>query len=127
MTGAGGCAFPSKPGLVVPSSSPTSETFTEPESDVTVTECKVDFADGTLEAKLSVHNGNSRSGATYNGTVVFNDETGDYIGGAVFSVERVGAGETRPFPVSDTFLKGGHEPKHAKCTLRPLLKAHLNG
>ncbi|MFH8567515.1 hypothetical protein [Streptomyces sp. NPDC017993] len=109
----------------MPSSSPTAETFTEPESDVTVTECKVDYAAGTLEAKLSVHNGNSRSAATYNGTVVFNDESGGYIGGAVFSVERVGAGETRPLPVGDTLLKGSHGSNHAKCKLRPLLKLDL--
>ncbi len=124
LAGAGGCAFPSKPRLVVPSSTPTSGTLTEPESDVTVTECSVDFSDGTLAAKLSVHNGNSRSRASYDGTVVFKDETGEYIGGAVFSLAGVAAGETRSLPVSDTFLKGSHRPKHAKCTLRPLLKAN---
>ncbi|MCW7984169.1 hypothetical protein XF35_02225 [Streptomyces platensis subsp. clarensis] len=102
------------------------------ESDITITSCRFDVAFGTLEAKLRVHNGNSRSRADYHGAVKFRDETGGDIGTVSFTVDGVGAGETRPLPVTDEY--DGLErsrPKHAdaKCKLDLLLKSNdeING
>ncbi|MCX5449241.1 MULTISPECIES: hypothetical protein [Streptomyces] len=132
LTGAGGCALLPKPPIAAPKSLPTSGTVTEPESDITITSCHFDVAFGTLEAKLRVHNGNSRSRADYHGAVKFRDETGGDIGTVSFTVGGVGAGETRPVPVTDEY--DGLErsrPKHAdaKCKLDLLLKSNdeING
>ncbi|MEU5209521.1 hypothetical protein [Streptomyces sp. NPDC020742] len=123
VTGAGGCALLPKPRVAVPSSVPTSGTLTEPESDTTLTSCDVDVAFGTLEAKVRVHNGNSRSRADYNGMVKFRDEAGNDVGTANFSANGVGAGETRPVPVSEEYSGLERDkPKHVKCKLDMLLK-----
>ncbi|MFE3647598.1 hypothetical protein ACFXO2_07100 [Streptomyces sp. NPDC059152] len=106
LAGVDGCAFGVKTRLPVPvpSASPPPGTHTQPEADITITDCNVDVSAGTLEAKLSVHNGNSRSGADYNGTVQFTDESGSVFGSAEISTDGVAGGETRPVTVHDSFL-----------------------
>lgn len=130
LTGAGGCALLPKTPVAAPRTSPTTGTLTEAESDITITSCDVDVAFGTLEAKLRVHNGNSRSRADYHGAVKFRGETGGDVGTVSFSADGVGAGETRPVPVSDEYDGLARDkPKRVKCTLDLLLKSNdeVNG
>ncbi|GFE03956.1 hypothetical protein Scani_02240 [Streptomyces caniferus] len=106
--------------------SPTAGSTTPPESDIRITDCRVDSAAGTLSAELSVTNGNSQSSASYNGTVQFTDESGATFGSASISVDAVAAGATRPATVSGTFLKSpdGQGPRSGKCKLGQVWKAN---
>ncbi|TJZ49651.1 hypothetical protein FCH28_25585 [Streptomyces piniterrae] len=105
---------------------PTSSSTTAPESDIRITDCKVDSAAGTLSATLSVTNGNSGSNATYNGTVEFTDETGATFGSAMISSVKVPAGQTQSANVSGTFIKNpnGQGPSSGKCKLGPVYKVN---
>ncbi|MFJ9415602.1 hypothetical protein ACIRPT_15720 [Streptomyces sp. NPDC101227] len=125
LTGASGCGalFP-KAKVNVPSDGPTSGTLTEAESDITITSCSVDASFGTLEAKLRVHNGNSRSRADYIGMLKFRDDAGNDVGMANWSTDGVGAGETRPLPVSYKYSGLDDIPKHVKCKLDSPFKSN---
>ncbi|MFH8568076.1 hypothetical protein [Streptomyces sp. NPDC017993] len=103
--------------------SPTAGATTPPESDISITDCKVDSAAGTLSARLSVRNGNSTSSASYNGTVDFTDGTGRTFGTAMISSLRVSAGQTLPTTVTGTFIKSAdQQPTAGKCKLGRVFK-----
>ncbi|AOP49291.1 hypothetical protein [Streptomyces lydicus] len=105
--------------------SPTAGSTTSPEADIRITDCQVDNAAGTLSARLSVTNGNTRGMATYNGTVQFTDGSGGYVGTAEISSVQVAAGQTRPAMVSGTFIKnpnGG--PTSGRCKLGQVWKVN---
>ncbi|MFI7100927.1 hypothetical protein ACIBK8_16335 [Streptomyces sp. NPDC050161] len=107
-------------------SSPTAAATTSPESDISVSDCKVDVAGGKLSAKLRVTNGNSTSPATYNGTVEFTDQTGSAFGSAPISQLRLGAHETRSTQVSGTFITGGsNQPQSGRCKLGRVWKSNI--
>ncbi|AJT63745.1 hypothetical protein T261_2060 [Streptomyces lydicus] len=99
--------------------SPTASATTPAESDVHITECKVDSAAGTLSAKLSITNGSSQGTASYNGSVRFTDASGGYVGTAYLSSVDVAAGQTYPASVTGTFVKspGEQGPLSGKCSL----------
>ncbi|MCB5906568.1 hypothetical protein [Streptomyces pinistramenti] len=107
-------------------SSPTAAATTSPESDISVSDCKVDVAGGKLSARIRVTNGNSVSAATYNGTVEFTDQTGSAFGSAPISQLRVPAHETRSTQVSGTFITGGsNQPQSGRCKLGQAWKANM--
>ncbi|MFF4954145.1 hypothetical protein ACWC2K_16260 [Streptomyces chattanoogensis] len=99
--------------------SPTASATTPAESDVRITECKVDSAAGTLSAKLSITNGSAQGTASYNGSVRFTDASGGYVGTAYLSSVDVAAGQTYPASVTGTFIKGPGQQGalSGKCSL----------
>lgn len=105
--------------------SPTAGSTTAPESDISITDCKVDSSAGTLSAQLSVRNGNSTGSASYSGTVDFTDGTGRTFGSAMISSLRVSAGQTMPTTVTGTFITSNDQaPSAGKCKLGRVYKSN---
>ncbi|MEU9111548.1 hypothetical protein AB0D04_07090 [Streptomyces sp. NPDC048483] len=103
---------------------PTPSSTTSAESDVRITECKVDRTAGKVTATLSITNGNSTGKSTYIGNVKFTDSTGSYLGVAQISSEEVPAGANHPVTVTGTYLSGSDNQASGKCTVSYIAKVN---